>query len=120
MKLSEFKGEEAMLLLAELIDPAAEIIKDERIKSIRANNGQMSDLIKILLKDHSKPVLRILALLNRENPETYSPSLIELPTMLIELMKDEDLMAVFHLRGLKEVGEPLTSASENTEVGTAE
>lgn len=120
MKLSEFKGEEAMLLLAELIDPASEIIKDERIKSIRENKGQMSDLIKILLKDHAKPVLRILALLNRENPETYSPSLIELPTMLIELMKDEDLMAVFHLRSLKEVGEPLTSASENTEVGTAE
>lgn len=120
MKLSEFKGEEAMLILAELIDPASEIIKDERIKQIKANNGQMSDVIKILLKDHAKPVLKILALLNRENPETYSPSLIELPTMLIELLKDEDFMAVFHLRSLNEVGEPLTSASENTEIGTAE
>lgn len=120
MKLSEFKGEEAMLILAELIDPASEIIKDERIKQIKANNGQMSDVIKILLKDHAKPVLKILALLNREDPETYSPSLIELPSMLVELLKDEELMSVFHLRSLNEVGEPLTSASENTEIGTAE
>ena len=120
MKLSEFKGEEAMMVLADLIDPISEIAKDEAIKEIRQKQGQMADIIKVLLKNHTKSVLTILAILNRENPETYEPSLIELPTMLVELLKDEEFMSVFHLRSLNEVGEPLTSASGNTEIGTAE
>lgn len=121
MKLSEIKGEDAIVALAELIDPATEITSDEEIKSVYKQDGKkLTDVVKLLLKKHPKAVIQIIAILNKEDPETFEPSILELPKMVLDIMQDEALMSVFHLQGLKLEGELFGSVTENTEIGKAE
>lgn len=93
MKLSEIKGEQALEVIAEIIDPLTMILADEEVKE--AAGKAKIDAIKIVLKKYPKQIIYILALLNGENPETYEPSLLVLPKMLIEITEDEEFKQVF-------------------------
>jgi len=92
MKLSEIKGEKALELLADIIDPLTTILADEEVKE--AANDRVK-AIQVVLRKYPAEIIYILALLNQEDPETYQPSLLALPKMLIELTEDEEFKAVF-------------------------
>lgn len=99
MKLSEIKGEHALDVLAEIMDPVVEIVSDEKInKAIKGELPKIT-IAKLILKSHPKSIIHILALLNGEDPETYEPSLLVLPKMLLELMNDEELIELFQSQG---------------------
>lgn len=98
MKLSEIKGERALEVLVDLIDPVTLIAADEEIVNTYKSKAPKILLVKKLIENHKKEVLTILAILNDENPETYEPSLIELPKMLLDLVHDEELMNLLHRR----------------------
>ena len=53
MKLSEVKGEAALDLLADIIEPAAEIMSDPKVKDLISVKNKGA-IIKILIKDHKK------------------------------------------------------------------
>lgn len=112
MKISEIKGEHALSVLADILEPIGDIGKDENfIKA--AKEKDLSKVVKICLKDHSKSVLTILALLNDKDVETYEPSLIELPVMLMELLQDEDFMSLFISQEQTSVKTSTGPATEN-------
>lgn len=115
MKLSDWKGEEAIDLLADLLDPIAEIASDEVLRAKRKEGAKKLELVKLMLKSHKKSVITILALLNGEDPETYEPSLISLPAMVLELLNDEALIELFQSQGQMKPEESSGSATENTE-----
>ena len=94
MKLSDFKGDDALDLLAEMIDPACEIIADREFLNA-AESGRKVDCVKIAIRNHKKAVTRILALLNREDPATFEPNFIQLPGMIYEILDDPELLSVF-------------------------
>lgn len=93
-KISEIKGEEAIDILAELIDPIGEIAADKDFIEL-ARGGERTGAVKKALKDHKKSVITILALLDGEDPATYQPSLVSLPMKLLELLNDPDLQLLF-------------------------
>ena len=94
MKLSEIKGEHALEVIADLIDPISKLLKDEKFKK-KIQGGNKLDAIKYLLKNHPKNVIEIFAIINDKDPETYAPNLIELPMMLMDLINDPDVMSLF-------------------------
>lgn len=94
-KLCEIKGEDGLKVLAEIIDPATEIFADEEIKDALKKSKEYSKAIKIILKNHSKAIITILAALDGVNIEEYQPSMLELPARLIELFNDPDLQKLF-------------------------
>ena len=100
-----------MDVLAELIEPVSEFSKDQIfVAYIRA--GKKAKAIKYALKTHKKAVLTAMAVLEGENPDTYAPSLLRLPQMLLEVFNDPEVMALFPS------GQTVTSsgsATENTE-----
>lgn len=112
MKLSEIKGERALDLLVELIDPVTLILADEEIVKMYKSKLPNILLVKKLIADHKKEVLTILALLNEEDPETYEPSLIVLPKMLLDLVNDKELMDLFHSQDQMTGNESSGSAME--------
>lgn len=117
MKLSEIKGEKALEALANLIDPISIIAQDEQFK-ISIQKSRIEG-IKHLLKNHKKAVIEILAILNEENPETYEPGLIEIPSMLLEFFSDPQVAELF---GLQDQTTEKTSSgpvTENTEAPEA-
>ena len=110
-KLSEIRGEDALDILADLIEPASEFGTDKLFAELVRKNDK-TGAVRQAIKGHKKAVLTIMAILEGEDPKTYQPSLLRLPTMLIELFNDPELIALFTS------GQTVTSsgsATENTE-----
>ena len=113
MKLSEIRGEKAIELLGDILIPTTEIMADPKISSAVESGKPKLTIVTSILKNHSKSILTILALLNQEDPETYNPSLLALPKMVMDLLEDEGLMDLFHSQGQLKEDESSVSALEN-------
>lgn len=95
MKLSDIKGEAAIDALADLMEPAAAIFADENIQRSISSGESKLLLAKKLLKLHKKEVIKILAILDGEDPATFEPTLLSLPVKLLEILNDPDLADLF-------------------------
>ena len=72
MKLSEYKGEKALDLLADLFEPATAIMADKEImNAVRANLPKIK-IVKTVIKNHKREVIEILAILDGEDPKEYA------------------------------------------------
>ena len=94
MKLSEYKGEDALDVLADLIEPAAEIFGDKEFSNIY-KTGKTIKAVQYVLKEHKKAVLELMAVLDGEDPATYNPGLLALPRQLLALLNDPELVSLF-------------------------
>ena len=111
-KLSEYKNEEALDLLADILDPVANIFADkEFVKNLQAS--RMS-AIKYVIKNHKESILSILARLEGVPVEEYQCTIFTLPVILVNMINDPDLMDFFKSQGLKIEEESSGSAMENT------
>lgn len=115
MKLSEYKGEKAIEVFADLLEPISEILSDKEV-----TNGIQADLPKIVIirkamKNHAKAIVKILAILDDENPETYEVNFVTIPIKLMELMNDEALTDLFTSQAQTTEENSSGSATENTE-----
>lgn len=94
MKLSEYKNEEALEVLADIVEPAVDIFSDKKlIEIIKAENKGKA--ISYALKEHKKSVLEILAALERKPVSEYECSVLTLPTKILEILNDKELMSFF-------------------------
>lgn len=114
-KLSDFRGEDALEVLADIIEPASEIMTDKKLIELLGGR-QMIPASCLALKKHPKAILRIMARLEETDPETYNPSLVALPKMLVELFNDPELIDLFTSQGQSEAQTNSGSATENIEV----
>lgn len=115
MKLSEYKGDDALELLADILEPASEIIGDEEIKKLWAGKAPMLKIVRVALKEHKAAVKEILARLDGENPETYEVGVLTLPAKMLQILNDKELLSVFQLQAQNLVEDGFGSAMENTE-----
>ena len=105
-KLSDIQNEEALDVLADLLDPIAELSRDKKITEPNVDeNGKTIpktklEMAQVAIKRHKRAVLRILAILDGVPLKEYSVNLIQLPLKVYELLNDEDMMAFFQSQGL--------------------
>lgn len=100
MKISEYKNEEALELLADLIEPASEIFSDKKIvKMIQDGKANKMELVKRIIKGHKKSIMEILAILDGVPVNEYECNVFSLPFKLLEILNDEDLVAFLPRRG---------------------
>ena len=123
MKLSEYRGDDALEVLAELIEPAVEILADADIaaawrdKNPNKTRGQKQlKAVSIAIKKHKEAVIAILAALDHETPDEYREKInvVTLPKKLLEVLNDKDLRNFFTSQEQTK-GEPSGSASASTE-----
>jgi len=120
-KLTEFKDDEAMDVLAGLIEPASHLFKNEEfVLNIRGNKekGIKPDRIKaidIAINEHRKDVVKIMAVLNQTPLEDFHYDLFTLPKMLLDIFNDEELISFFHYRAEMNSEASSGSVTENTE-----
>lgn len=110
-KISEIRGEDALDVLADLLDPMSEICTDEKVKELFKGHKKLN-LATYILKEHKKSILTILALLEGVKPDEYKPSLAVLPVLVLQLLNDPDVISVFRFAGS---GISSGSAMENTQ-----
>lgn len=117
MKLSDYRGEKALDILADLIEPAAAIMADKEItNAVRASLPKIK-IVKMAIKNHKSEVIEILAILDGEDPKEYADkvTLFTLPAKLLEIFNDPELMSLFTLQGQRTDETTSGSATESTE-----
>ena len=113
MKLSEFKDDAALDLIADIIEPATEILADPAIKEAFSRSKMAA--IKVAIKSHKNAIREIVARLDGKNPEEYHFTALSLPVKLLNLLNDPELQQLFPSSGQMEDETACSSASENTE-----
>lgn len=110
MKLSEIKGEAALDLLADLIEPASEIMTDPEVKKL-AQAKNKGAIVKVIIKNHKKAIREILAALDGVPADQYEMNIFTLPMKLLEILNDPELVDFFTSQ---EWTEALTSSTAPT------
>ena len=115
MKLSEIKGEKALEVLADVLEPLMRIMADKDIKkAYQGENTNKIKFIQTLLKTHSKDVIEIMAILDGADPKTYEINLLSLPAKLLEIINDPIMQDLFSSQAQNDTGTSFGLAMEDT------
>ena len=114
MKLSDYKGEEALDLIVELLDPITKIMSDKQIADAYQKVSKL-EAIKIAIKNHKTEVIEILAILDGEDPKEYEVNIFTLPVKILEILNDPELIKLFGSQGQTGGAKSSGSVSENIE-----
>lgn len=115
-KLSEIENEDALDLLADIIDPTIKILADSDVKEMRENNKPKLLIAKHLVKSHKEPVLQILSALNGVPRSEYKCNVFTIVKDLLDILNDEALIGFFRSQEQEMMGvESSGSAMANTE-----
>ena len=119
MRLSEIKGTDAIDVIADIIDPITVILADKEIQKAIETKKPYLLIAKTILKNQKEAILEVLAVLHKENPAEFKPSLIELPIMLVQLVQDimenKELVDLFQLQEVKTASVSSFPVMQNTE-----
>ena len=110
-RLSDFKDEEGVAVVAKLLNPIANIVTNA--KNAKANKEAPIAFVASMLENSPKDVMEIFAILNEVPPEEYHCTGASLMGDTIKLASDAELMALFGLQSQTETSSG--SASESTE-----
>lgn len=115
MKLSEIKGEQALDVVAEIIDPITELALDAELRG-----KPKIVMIKQALKSHKDAIISILAALDLKSVEEYKESmnLLTLPQQLMDIFNDPEVELLFGSQSQTDKTS-FGSAMENTEAQEA-
>ena len=113
MKLSEYQGEAALDILADLIEPAGEIMSDKEIGEVFKKNRFKA--IGLAIRNHKKAVIQIMATMDGVPVDEYKCNVFTLPVKILELLNDPDMIQLFQYQGQTGDAKSSGSASENTE-----
>ena len=113
MKLSEYQGEAALDILADLIEPAGEIMSDKEIGDVFKENRFKA--IGLAIRNHKKAVMQILATMDGVPVEEYKCNVFSLPVKILEILNDPEMIQLFQYQGQTGDAKSSGSASVNTE-----
>ena len=119
-KLSEYKDEEALDLLADILSPTVEIMQDEAVQKFfnkGDENMTVADVVTLVIKAHKKAVMQIMAALEGVPSEEYHCNIFTLPAQLMQVVNDPDLRAFFALQGQTDSASTSGSATGLSEDG---
>jgi hypothetical protein len=111
MKLSDFKDEKAIEVVAALLVPIGNIAKNKEISD--AKGKSKLEFASAMLKNNAADVKDILAILNGKDPAEYHCSAATVLVDLLDMLNDPELMQLFGLQG--KTAASSGSASESTE-----
>ncbi len=113
-KLSEYKDEEALDLLADLLEPCIELFSDKALWDAIQKDSRIK-AVSMAIKNHKESVVQIMATLNGVPVEKFHYNVITLPKMVLEVLNDKELLGFFKSQGENAVETLSGSVTENTE-----
>lgn len=96
MKLSDFKDEKAIEVVANLLTPITSIAKNKDNRD--AKEKSVYAFAQSVLLNNAKDVMAIFAILNDEDPESYHCTAATVLADTIELFTDPDMLSLFGLQ----------------------
>ena len=111
MKLSEYQGEAALDILADLIEPAGEIMSDKEMGEVFKENRFKA--IGLAIKNHKKAVMQIMATMDGVPVDEYKCNVFSLPVKILEILNDPEMIQLFTYQGQTGGAKSSGSVSEN-------
>lgn len=131
MKLSEIKGDRVLDVIADIIDPIANMVQDKDVAAMFERKAvpegmeardffaeRMRKGMPVLLKGHKADIIAIMAAIEGVTPEQYAESL-DLPKLLtdaMELVTDNAFLDFLSSPGTGKDADAPGAASESFEV----
>lgn len=123
MKLSEYRGDEAILIMADLLVPVSIVLGNKETKEFFQKNPPTLDCAQYLLKKFPHEVLQMIAIVNKvdisveSNLENFKQSIgvVRLFQEVVSLLNDPDIQSLFISQRLSKEETSSISAMENTE-----
>lgn len=98
MKLSEIKGDRALDVVADLIEPLAKISEDTALRQLLSSaDVNKVKIVTSLIKNHKPEIIEILSIIEGEDVETFKDkmTLITLPKAILDIVNDKEVMNLF-------------------------
>jgi hypothetical protein len=114
MKISEIRGEQAVEVLGDLIEPFIRILKSKEVQEAAKKNITI-ELAQAMVKADPKAVLEILAICNQVPLDEYHPNPFEIIRDLAGVLMDEALMSLFFSQEPKAVLTASGSVMDDTQ-----
>lgn len=119
MKLTDFKNEDAIELLADILEPTALILGDpdtrKAVQDVQNKKIKKVKAVSKVIKNHKKEILEILARLDGKEPEEYECNVLVLPQKVLEILNDKELVDFFTSQAQMMESESFGLHTENTE-----
>ena len=131
MKLSDIKGDRVLDVIADIIDPIANMVQDKDVAAMFERKAvpegmdardffaeRMRKGMPVLLKGHKADIIAIMAAIEGVTPEQYAESL-DLPKLLtdaMELVTDNAFLDFLSSSGTGKGADAPGAASESFEV----
>lgn len=110
-KLSEFKNEDGVIVIAKLLQPIFRIIQN--IKDVPRDGMNAMEFVSLMLEKSPKDVVEIFAILEETPLDKYECNGATIMANTLTLASDKELMELFGLRSQTQTSSG--SVSENTE-----
>ena len=95
MRLSDYKNEDALDLLCDIIEPTAKILADKEMAKAVKNKTTKINAIKIAIRNHKDSVIEILARLDGIEVSEANYTIISITTKLLDILNDKELTDFF-------------------------
>ena len=117
MKLSEFKDERGVEVVAQLLIPISKIVTNEKNSAAREsaqkNGASLLEFAAALLQNSPRDVMDMLAVLDGKDPADYHCSAATILMDVFNMIADPELLTLFGLQ--RQTPASSGSASENIE-----
>ena len=113
MRLSDFENEDALDLLADIIEPASEIMGDGKIAKMFREWKPPLLICAEILRHHKKSAVEIIAAMHKESPDTIRFNAITLAKDVLDLLNDPAVQMVFTSQSQESENKSSGSATEN-------
>ncbi len=117
MKITDFKGEEALDLLVNIMEPVTIIFADKAVRDAYKSQPKLQ-LVKTVVKSHRAEVLEIMAMLNGMSADEYKAA-ITIPGLIrqvLELINDKELQSFLESQAAETESIASGLPTENTTV----
>lgn len=122
-RLSEYRGEQAIEVMGDILEPATIIMGDPEIRKLNDESTSKVKIVKYILKNHRESVLQIMAVLDgvdiddKKAYEDYRKSVnfFTLPMNLLSILNDPDVQSLFTSQGQMMGSTFSTPASEKSQ-----
>lgn len=113
MRLSEFKDEKAIEMVAALLEPIGNIASNPENQKAAKSDWPIPRIAGAFLRNNPRDVMDMLAVLDDKDPAEYHCTAASVLVGAINMMNDPDLIALFGLQ--RQTPASSGSASESTE-----
>ena len=99
MKLSEIKGDRALEVIADIMEPISNIVSDKEAKKA-FQNAEKEPIVKVLpqlIKTHKQDIYKMLAIIDGVSVDEYkkSSNMMKLLQDFSDIITDESVQSLF-------------------------